>query len=187
MSKLAKYYIYKPLNIIFQTYTWNFLFLIMGTHGAYGSIFYIFPKDFQLIAVTVTNFFLKKNPQKNLKNFLGLFYILFLCALRDVSLSYKFILEMRGIGFKVFLKAANAILEVGFSHQLIFNIPDFVYLQILDKKNTKFLIKGLHRHLVHQVANNFKMSRIPNEYTLKGVHYKNQWLKKKPGKQAQQK
>ena len=125
--------------------------------------------------------------KKDVKKFLGLFFTLFFSALQDVSLSYKFFLEMRGIGFKIYRYQRVLCLEVGFSHKLFISIPNNLYIKIVNKKNTKFLIQGFNRHLVHEFANYLRLCRFPNEYTLKGIHYKNQWLVKKAGKQAQQK
>lgn len=156
--------------------------------GAYGSIYYSFFKDIFFDFRNVSQFFILINPQKKaIKKFLGLLYTLCFSALQDVSLSYKYFLEMRGIGFKIFKKQNNILLDVGFSHQIILPIPSFLIIKILNKKNTKFLIHGFCRQKVHEFANLIKLSRLPNEYTLKGIHYKNEFLIKKTGKQAQQK
>jgi large subunit ribosomal protein L6 len=174
MSKLAIFYINKPSSVLLEIFRWTSSCLLIKFLGAYGSIYYIFLNSIYLDFPNSTKFFIRMDPKKkDVKKFLGLFFTLFFSALQDVSLSYKF--------------QRVLCLEVGFSHKLFISIPNNLYIKIVNKKNTKFLIQGFNRHLVHEFANYLRLCRFPNEYTLKGIHYKNQWLVKKAGKQAQQK
>ena len=188
MSKLAFFYINKPSTVFFKSFQWTSNLLLLKFLGAYGTIYYSFLNYIYFDFKNVTQFFILMNPQKkDIKKFLGLLFTLCLAALQDVSLSYKYFLEMRGIGFKVYKKLNILILDVGFSHQIKLIIPQNLLVKILNKKNTKFLLHGFNRKKVHEFANIIKLCRLPNEYTLKGIHYKNEFLVKKTGKQAQQK
>ncbi len=188
MSKLAFFYINKPSTVTFQSFQWTSNILLVKFVGAYGSIYYSFFKHIFFDFKNTTQFFILLNPRKKeIKKFLGLIFTLCFSALQDVSLSYKYFLEMRGIGFKIYKKEKLLILDVGYSHQIFLMIPEILLVKILNKKNTKFAIQGFCRQKVHEFANLIKLSRLPNEYTLKGIHYKNEFLIKKSGKQAQQK
>lgn len=188
MSKLSFFYINKPSSVLFQCFLWTSRLFIVKFLGAYGSLYYSFLKTVFFDFKNVTQFFVLLNPRKKeLKKFLGLFYTLCFSALQDVSLSYKFFLELRGIGFKIIKKKNTIILDIGFSHQIILLIPIYLRIKILNKKGTKFLLHSFCRQKVHEFANIIKLTKIPNVYTLKGIHYKNEILIKKSGKQAQQK
>lgn len=188
MSKLALFYINKPSSVFFNCFKWTTKSCILQFQGAYGSIYYNFFNYLFFDFKNKTQFYILLNPQKKeIKKFLGLLYTLCFSALQDVSLSYKFFLEMRGIGFKVYTKKNLLLLDVGYSHQILLEIPHYLFVKVLNKKNTKFLIHGFFRQKVREFANIIKLTKFPNEYTLKGIHYKNEVFIKKQGKQAQQK
>jgi large subunit ribosomal protein L6 len=188
MSKLAIFYLNKPASISFKCFSWTSKFFLIKLQGVYGSIYYSFFSTIFFDFITTTKFYVILNPQKReLQKFLGLFFTLCFSAMQDISLSYKFFLELRGIGFKVFKKKKFLIFDLGYSHQVFLEIPSHILVKILNKKKTKFLILSLNRQKIHEFANIIKLKKIPNEYTLKGIHYKNEILVKKSGKQAQQK
>jgi large subunit ribosomal protein L6 len=188
MSKLAFFYINKPSTVFFQCFKWTSGSCIVKFLGAYGAIYYSFFQNLYFEFRNALQFFVLINPRKKeVKKFLGLIFTLCFSALQDVSLSYKYYLEMRGIGFKIYKKKNVLILDVGFSHQIFLPIPKVIRARILNKKNTKFVLHSFCRQKVHEFANIIKLCRLPNVYTLKGIHYKNQYLIKKTGKQAQQK
>jgi large subunit ribosomal protein L6 len=188
MSKLALFYINKPSTVFFEYFKWTQTTIILRFRGAYGSIYYNFFNYIFFDYKNATQFYILLNPaKKELKKFLGLLYTLCFSALQDISLSYKYFLEMKGIGFKVYIKKKTLILDIGYSHQIFLTIPSFLFIKILNKKNTKFLIHGFYRQKVREFANIIKLTKFPNEYTLKGIHYKNEIIIKKEGKQAQQK
>lgn len=188
MSKLAFYYINKPASISIQTFFFNAALLVFSFKGIYGSILFILKTSIFLEAITVDRFFVRQKPEKNYtKKFLGLFFSLISATMQDLSLSYKCFLEMYGIGFRVYRNENTLFFEIGFSHNFDIIIPKNLFICILNKKQTKLLIQGFHRQYVCEFANLLQQVRYPNEYTLKGIHYKNKIYKKKLGKQAQQK
>jgi large subunit ribosomal protein L6 len=188
MSKLAFFYINQPSTVLFQCFKWTSTMCLVKFLGAYGSIYYSFFQQLFFDFRNALQFFVLINPRKKeIKKFLGLIFTLCFSALQDVSLSYRYFLEMKGIGFKIYKKKNKLILDVGYSHQIFLFIPSVIRVKVLNKKNTKFVLHSFCRQQVHEFANIIKLCHLPNVYTLKGIHYKNEFLVKKSGKQAQQK
>lgn len=188
MSKLAFFYINKPLTIFLQIFVWTSKTLLLKILGTYGTIYCVIINSIFLEFQTKTRLFIRMNPRKkDIKKFLGLFFTLIYGAIQDISLGYKVFLELRGVGFKVYRVERRICLEVGFSHKVFVPLLSFLHFCVLNKKKTKFLIQGFHRHLVCDYAHQIQNYKFPDVYTLKGIHYKLKWMKKKPGKQAQQK
>jgi large subunit ribosomal protein L6 len=189
MSKLIFFQIYKPIGVSIDFFRWATNGVVVRILGAYGILYYIFLNNFFLDFKNATKFYLLLQPKKRgMKKFLGLIFTLFLSAIRDVSLSYRVVLRVRGVGFKIFRKLDYLCLEVGYSHLLNLLIPQNIFIKILNRKNTRFLLQSLSRQYIREYSEYIKSLKKPNEYTLKGIHYKNEILFKKPGKQqAQQK
>jgi len=116
MSKLAFFYLNKPSTVTITCFNWASNLLLLQILGAYGSIYYSFFNYLFFDFKNTTQFFILMDPQKkDIKKFLGLLFTLCFSALQDVSLSYKYFLEMRGIGFKVYKNLTLVILDIGFS------------------------------------------------------------------------
>ncbi len=189
MSKLIYFYLNRPNSVTVNLFKCTSTGVLVKFFGTYGILYYLFFKKIYLeYFQDITKFYIIVcTKKKRLKKFLGLIFTLFASALLDVSLSYRFFLRLRGVGFKVFRKKTLLILEVGFSHLVQIKIPGNIYVKIKNRKNTRFLIQGFNRHFIKEFADYIKNLRYPNEYTLKGVHYRNEVLIKKIGKQLQQK
>jgi large subunit ribosomal protein L6 len=73
-------------------------------------------------------------------------------------------------------------LSLGFSHQVVFDIPDGIEIKV--EKQTNVSITGASRELVGQVAAKLRSFRPPEPYLGKGVRYSGEQIRRKAGKSA---
>ncbi len=95
-------------------------------------------------------------------------------------------LELIGVGYRVSNKGNLLELSIGYSHPVLFYIPDEIKLFTEMKKGTPPYIKleGIDKQLVGQVAAKIRSFRKPEPYKGKGIRYKGEVLRRKVGKVA---
>ena len=92
-------------------------------------------------------------------------------------------LEIQGVGFKAAVKGSVLDLNLGFSHDIHFPIPQGIKVTVAE--NTKIKIEGIDRQLVGQVAANIRAYYPPEPYKGKGVRYAGEQIQRKEGKTVQ--
>lgn len=100
-----------------------------------------------------------------------------------VSSGFTRDLEIHGVGFKAAVKGTNLDLSLGFSHPVLFAIPEGIKISVAD--NTKVKVEGIDRQLVGQVAANIRGFYPPEPYKGKGVRYAGEAIQRKEGKTVQ--
>jgi large subunit ribosomal protein L6 len=100
-----------------------------------------------------------------------------------VSQGFAKDLEIHGVGFKAALQGKDLKLNLGFSHDILFPIPDGIKITVAE--NTKLKIEGIDRQLVGQVAANIRAYYPPEPYKGKGVRYAGEQIIRKEGKTVQ--
>jgi len=100
-----------------------------------------------------------------------------------VSAGFVKDLEIHGVGFKASVKGSNLDLSLGFSHPVLFPIPEGIKVTVAD--NTKVKVEGIDRQLVGQVAANIRGYYPPEPYKGKGVRYTGEHIERKEGKTVQ--
>jgi large subunit ribosomal protein L6 len=100
-----------------------------------------------------------------------------------VSTGFVKDLEIQGVGFKAAVKGGILDLNLGFSHDIHFPIPDGIKITVTD--NTKIKIEGIDRQLVGQVAADIRAYYPPEPYKGKGVRYAGEQIQRKEGKTVQ--
>ena len=80
----------------------------------------------------------------------------------------------------VFLKGENLNLQIGFSHDVSYQIPKGIKLNV--EKNTIIKINGIDKELVGKVASEIKMMKPVEPYKGKGIKEKGQFVLRKEGK-----
>ena len=89
-------------------------------------------------------------------------------------------LELTGVGFRAALKGKQLNLQLGFSHDINFDIPDSI--KILVEKQTVVKISGFDKQQVGMVVSKIKSLRPPEPYKGKGIKEKGQYILRKEGK-----
>ena len=90
-------------------------------------------------------------------------------------------LEIEGIGYKAQAQGDDLVLNLGFSHQIFFKIPDGIKVDV--SKNT-IAVSGISKELVGQTAANIRALKKPEPYKGKGIRYAGEVIKRKVGKKV---
>jgi large subunit ribosomal protein L6 len=89
-------------------------------------------------------------------------------------------LEINGVGYRAAVQGKNLQLQLGYSHDVIYPIPDGI--TITTPRPVEIVISGIDRQRVGQVAANIRGFRPPEPYKGKGVKYANEYIFRKEGK-----
>ena len=101
-------------------------------------------------------------------------------AIEGVTKGHEKILELFGVGFKAALKGNVLNLQLGFSHETTYKIPENV--KVVVEKNTTIKISSINKELVGKVAAEIKMLKPVEPYKGKGIKEKGQYVLRKEGK-----
>ena len=101
-------------------------------------------------------------------------------AIIGTSSGYEKILELTGVGFRAALKGNVLNMQLGFSHDINFDIPDGIKIAV--EKQTTLKISGSNKQKVGMVASQIKSFRPPEPYKGKGIKEKGQYILRKEGK-----
>ena len=93
---------------------------------------------------------------------------------------YEKILELVGVGYRAALKGNQLNLQLGYSHDINYEIPEGI--KILVEKQTTLKISGFDKQLVGLVVSKIKTFRKIEPYKGKGIREKGQYILKKEGK-----
>ncbi|MDB9760641.1 50S ribosomal protein L6 [Pelagibacteraceae bacterium] len=101
-------------------------------------------------------------------------------AVLGVSVGHQKILDITGVGFRANLKGPILNLQLGFSHDINFKIPNDV--KIVVEKQTVVTISGVDKELVSKVASDIKALKPVEPYKGKGIKERGQYVLRKEGK-----
>ena len=121
-----------------------------------------------------------KKIDENTKRLWGMNRSLINNAVIGSSTGYEKILELVGVGYRAALKGKQLNLQLGFSHDINFDIPEDV--KILVEKQTTIKISGVDKQKVGMIASKIKSFRPPEPYKGKGIKEKGQYILRKEGK-----
>src|SRR4030095_7118469 len=116
----------------------------------------------------------------------GLYRALIANMVKGVTEGYKKNLELIGVGFKASNQGNILDLSLGYSHNIVFEIPKELKLATATEKgqNPKISLEGIDHQLIGQVAAKIRGLRKPEPYKGKGVRYVGEIVRKKAGKAA---
>ena len=101
-------------------------------------------------------------------------------AITGASQGYSKTLELSGVGYRATLKGKQLNMQLGFSHDINFNIPEGI--KIVVEKQTTIKISGSDKQQVGMIASQIKSIRPPEPYKGKGIKEKGQYILRKEGK-----
>ena len=101
-------------------------------------------------------------------------------AIIGASSGYEKILELTGVGYRAALKGNVLNMQLGFSHDINYDIPQGIKIAV--EKQTTLKISGSNKQQVGMVASQIKSIRPPEPYKGKGIKEKGQYILRKEGK-----
>lgn len=114
------------------------------------------------------------------KSLHGLYRTLIFNMIKGVREGYVKELEIIGVGFKAQTQGNKMTMHLGFSHPVIFTIPEGINIE--NPKQTQIIIRGIDKEKVNQLASQIRAAYPPEPYKGKGVRYSGEYVKKKAGK-----
>ena len=121
-----------------------------------------------------------KKVDQNTKRLWGMKRSLINNAVIGSSSGYEKTLELVGVGYRAALKGNKLNLQLGYSHDIDFDIPDGIKIAV--EKQTTLKITGADKQQVGEVVSKLKTLRKIEPYKGKGVREKGQYVLKKEGK-----
>ncbi len=121
-----------------------------------------------------------KKINQNTKRLWGMNRSLINNAVIGSSSGYEKILELVGVGYRAAVKGNQLNLQLGYSHDINFDIPEGIKITV--EKQTSLKITGSDKQLVGLVTSKLKTLRKIEPYKGKGVREKGQYILKKEGK-----
>ena len=121
-----------------------------------------------------------KKINEDIKRLWGMNRSLVNNAIIGTSSGYEKTLELTGVGYRASLKGKQLNLQLGFSHDINFDIPENIKITV--EKQTIIKINGIDKQLVGTVAAKIKTFRPPEPYKGKGIKELGQYILRKEGK-----
>jgi large subunit ribosomal protein L6 len=99
---------------------------------------------------------------------------------KGVSTGFEKSMEVTGTGYRAAVQGKNLVLNLGFSHDITYPIPEGI--KITCERPTAIKVEGIDRRLVGQVAAEIRSYRPPEPYKGKGVKFVDETIRRKEGK-----
>jgi large subunit ribosomal protein L6 len=148
--------------------------------GPKGALQYVVPDD---IVVKMEKGAIKVDPRdetKRARSMWGTSRTLVSNLVAGVTRGFETKLEITGVGYRAAMQGKNLQLQLGFSHDVIFPVPDGI--AIATPKPTEIVVSGIDKQRVGQVAAEIRAFRPPEPYKGKGVRYAGEFIFRKEGK-----
>ena len=128
----------------------------------------------------------RDSEDKEIRSKHGLYRALISNMIKGVSVGHTKKLEFRGVGYRAATQGQKLDISVGYSHNIIFDIPSELKVVAETEKGKAPLvtISGVDKQLVGAVAARIRSERKPEPYKGKGIRYVDEYVRKKAGKTA---
>jgi large subunit ribosomal protein L6 len=120
------------------------------------------------------------NKSREARAFWGMQRTLVQNLITGVTEGFTKVLEITGVGYRANSQGTNLKLQLGYSHDVDFAIPEGIEIKTPD--NTTIEISGIDRQKVGQVAAEIRRWRKPEPYKGKGIKYRGEYIFRKEGK-----
>ena len=120
------------------------------------------------------------NETKRARSFWGMHRTLVQNLVTGVTDGFTKVLEITGVGYRAQAQGRNLRLQLGYSHDVNFPVPEGVEVKTPDQNTVE--ISGIDKQKVGQVAAEIRRWRKPEPYKGKGIKYRGEYIFRKEGK-----
>ncbi|WP_308909492.1 50S ribosomal protein L6 [Pseudokordiimonas caeni] len=120
------------------------------------------------------------NDTKRARSMWGMQRTMVSNLMTGVTQGYSRKLEITGVGYRAAMKGANLNLQLGFSHDVEFPVPQGIKIETPDQ--TTIIVSGIDKQLVGETAAKIREYRKPEPYKGKGIKYEGEYIFRKEGK-----
>jgi len=154
---------------------------LVTVKGPKGELKWNYPAGIKVSVQDKTVIVERPAETKQLRSLHGTTRSLIANMVTGTTTGYKREMSIIGVGYRAQVQGQKITFTLGYSHPIVFNLPEGVTAQV-DKKQTQLVLEGIDKYLVGQVAANIRSLRPPNIYKGKGVRYADEVIKLKVGK-----
>ena len=158
----------------------------MLVKGPLGELKQNIDKDLKVEVVNDNVVISRPSDSKDHKSLHGLYRSLVANMVTGVSQGYKKELELVGVGFRAEAKEQMLEMSLGYSHEIIMQIPSEVKVETRTERRSNPIItlKSIDKQLLGHVAAKIRSLRPPEPYKGKGIKFVGEQLRRKAGKSA---
>ncbi|RMF58985.1 MAG: 50S ribosomal protein L6 [Calditrichaeota bacterium] len=124
----------------------------------------------------------RPNDSRRFRSLHGLYRSLVANMVQGVTQGFEKKLEIVGVGYRSEMKNGRLILQLGYSHPIVFVPPEGI--EVVVENQTSIAVRGINKELVGQVAAKIRSFRPPEPYKGKGIKYIDEQIRRKAGKTA---
>ena len=148
--------------------------------GPKGELKHILPNGIQVEKSENHLIVKRSNNNRDSKSLHGLTRSLLANMVNGVNTGFEKALEIQGVGYRAQIKGKKLLLNLGYSHPIEYDIPDYVDVSVAD--TTKITVKGIDKQQVGQIAATIRDFKRPEPYKGKGIRYVGEYILMKEGK-----
>lgn len=101
--------------------------------------------------------------------------------IKGVTTGFEKVLEIEGVGYRAEVKNGQVVLNVGYSHPVLLDIPEGITAVV---EKSVITLSGFDKDAIGQFAANVRKVRKPEPYKGKGIRYRGEFIIRKQGKKA---
>jgi large subunit ribosomal protein L6 len=158
----------------------------VSVKGPLGQLTQAVDKDMKVEVVENHVHISRPSESKNHKSLHGLYRALIANMVEGVSNGYKKELELVGVGYRAEAKGQNLELSLGYSHDIVIQLPNEVKVETKTERRSNPIITltCIDKQLIGHVAAKIRSLRPPEPYKGKGIKFVGEQLRRKAGKSA---
>lgn len=182
MSRIGKQPVTLPSGVTVTVGADN----VLTVKGAKGTLTQVIDRDIKVEVQNNEVVFTRPTDQIRHRAMHGLYRALVSNMVKGVTEGFTRQLELVGVGYKA-TNAGNTLdLSLGYSHNIIFDVPKELKVTTLTEKgqNPKITLESIDNQLLGAVAAKIRSLRKPEPYKGKGVRYSDEFIRRKAGKSA---
>jgi large subunit ribosomal protein L6 len=131
----------------------------------------------------------RPNDDKFVRSLHGTYRAILNNMITGVSTGYKIEQELIGVGYRANVSGQNLELTLGYSHNILFEIPKEIKVSTTAEKGQapRIILESIDKQLIGQVAAKIRSMRKPEPYKGKGIRFVGENIRRKAGKSASKK
>lgn len=182
MSRIGKLPVNLPKGVTVNVSDSN----VVSVKGPLGELTQVVDKDLKVEVVGNEVVLSRPTESKNHKSLHGLYRALIHNMVVGVSEGYKKQLELVGVGYRAEAKGQDLEMSLGFSHEVILQLPVEVKVETKTERraNPIITLTCIDKQLIGHVAAKIRSLRPPEPYKGKGIKFVGEQLRRKAGKSA---
>jgi len=182
MSRIGKLPVNLPAGVTVDVSETN----VVSVKGPLGQLTQEVNTDLKVEVIGNEIVLSRPSESKNHKSLHGLYRALIHNMVVGVSEGYKKELELVGVGYRAEAKGQNLEMSLGFSHEVIIELPNEVKVETKTERraNPIITLTCIDKQLIGHIAAKIRSLRPPEPYKGKGIKFVGEQLRRKAGKSA---